>query len=467
MSGINEHIAIVNVGLEKFQNELKSQNVPSIQVDWRPPAGGNKELINILCALQNPEVDKANEETVRRMVTSRPLLVDVRPAIEVIPGMQKNHILHSGPKIEFERMCDPQQRAVEAAAIFEGWCTDKASLESKLKSGDIVLANNYSFGAAGAMCGVITPSMPVMVVENREFGTTSWTTFNEGKGNVIWMGTYDKGTIERLRWMRDVFGPVMAKVLRAREEGIDIFKIISQGVTMGDEVHARSAACTLLLLKELLPGLLESDESKETINKVTQFIAGNNHSFLPLTIAGCKASAEAAHGVKNSTVVTAMSRNGVDFALRIGGLDEWFIAPTAPMDEAIYYSGYGPEDAAGDIGDSAIVETLGLGGMVIGGAPSISSFVGGGMANSLKAMKVMQSICVASNPKFAPGAVDFTPAPIGIDLRKVMRLGITPIVDTGVLHKASGVGQIGTGIARAPMACFELALRGFGKALNI
>ena len=467
MTGISEHMALVNVGLEKFYNELRSQNVESVQVDWRPPAGGDKELINILCALETPEVRAANEETVRRMKESRPLWVDVQPALKVIPGMQPNHILHSGPKIEFERMCDPQQRAVEAAAIFEGWCTDKASLEAKLRSKEIVLANNYAFGAAGAMCGVITPSMPVICVENRVFGTKSWTTFNEGKGNVIWMGTYDQGTIERLRWMRDVLGPVLGRVIRGFEEGIDIFKIISQGVTMGDEVHARSAACTLLLVKELLPHLLQSNEDKKTINDITQFLLGNNHSFLPLTISGCKASAEAAHGVPHSTVVTAMSRNGVDFALRVGGLDEWFIRPTAPMDEAIYYSGYGPEDAAGDIGDSAIVETLGPGGMVIGGAPSISSFVGGGMANSLKAMKSMQSICVSNNPKFSPGAVDFTPAPVGIDLRRVMRLGVTPIVDTGVLHKASGVGQIGTGIARAPMPCFEAALRGFGKKLGL
>ena len=269
MTGISEHMALVNVGLEKFYNELKSQNVEAIQVDWRPPALGKKELINVLCALATPEVDKANEETVRRMKASRPLWVDVQPAIKVIPGMQPNHILHSGPKIEFERMCDPQQRAVEAAAIFEGWCTDKASLVAKLKSGDIQLANNYAFGAAGAMCGVITPSMPVLVVENREFGTRSWTTFNEGKGNVIWMGTYDQGTIERLRWMRDVLGPVLGRAVRSKKEGIDIFKIISQGVLMGDEVHARSAACTLLLLRELLPLLLNSNESKETINAVT------------------------------------------------------------------------------------------------------------------------------------------------------------------------------------------------------
>ena len=465
MSGINEQVRVVNLGLEGFCNELKEQGVPAVQVDWRPPADGDPELIGILCRLQTPEVGAANAETIRRMKESRPLWIDVQPAIKAIPGMQPNHILHSGPSIDFYDMCDPQQRAVEAAAVFEGWVSDRAGLEARLKSGDIVLANNYRFGSIGAMCGVISPSMQVVVTENATFGNRSWSTFNEGKGNVIWMGTYDKGTIERLRWMRDVFGPTLGRAIRSRGEGLDIFKMIAQGVLMGDEVHARSAACTLLWLRDLLPLLLRGDADKKTIADIVAFIGGNNHSFLSLTLTACKAAADAAHGVKHSTIVTAMSRNGVNFGLRIGGLDDWYIAPTAPMDEAIYYSGYGPEDAAGDIGDSAIVETMGLGGMIIGAAPSISSFVGGSMRHSRRAMATMQSICASSNPKFSPGSVDFTPTPLGVDLRKVLRLGITPIVDTGVLHKASGVGQIGTGIARAPRDVFVKALRAYGKHL--
>jgi len=372
--------------------------------------------------------------------------------------MEPCNLLHSGPPIEFGEMCDPQQRAVEAAAIFEGWVTDRAGLIAKLNSGDVKLRPNYELGSVGAMCGIISPSMQVIVTENQTYGNRSWSTFNEGKGNVMWMGTYDNGTIERLRWMRDVLAPTLRAALHTREEGIDIFKIIAEGTLMGDEVHARSAASTLLLLRQLVPLLLATNADKATIAKIVDFIGQNNHSFLSLTLTACKVAAGAAHGIPHSTVVTAMSRNGVNFALRVGGIDEWFIAKTAPMDEAIYYSGYGPEDAAGDIGDSAIVETAGLGGMIIGAAPSISSFVGGSMQHSRQAMATMRSICAGANPAFAPGAVDFTPAPLGIDIRKVVRLGITPIVDTGVLHKASGVGQIGTGIARAPMAAFLKAL---------
>ncbi|WP_428561368.1 MAG: DUF1116 domain-containing protein [Solidesulfovibrio sp. DCME] len=459
MPDLHQDIRVVNVGLEGFYEELREQGVAAIQVDWRPPADGDSALIDKLARLQNPVVEAANARTIARMMDSRPLWIDVQPALEAISGLEGHFLLHSGPPIAFGDMCDPQQRAVEAAAIFEGWVSDRAGLEAKLRTGDIKLLPNSQFGSVGAMCGIISPSMPVIVTENATYGNRSWSTFNEGKGNVIWMGTYDKGTIKRLGWMRDVLGPSLRAALRTRDQGLDIFKVIAEGTLMGDEVHARSAACTLLLLRQLVPMLLATDVKREAVSRIVEFLGQNNHSFLSLTLTACKAAADAAHGIPHSTVVTAMSRNGVDFALRVGGLGEqWCIAPTASMDEAIYYSGYGPQDAAGDIGDSAIVETVGLGGMIIGAAPSISSFVGGSMQHARQAMAAMRAICAGANPAFAPGAVDFTPAPIGIDIRKVARLGLTPIIDTGVLHKASGVGQIGTGIARAPLAAFRLAL---------
>jgi hypothetical protein len=463
MNALSSPISVVNVGLAGFADELRAQGVPVAQVDWRPPAGGDAGLIDILSRLYTPEVEAANAETLRRLTGSRPLWIDVAPAITAIPGMRPDHVLHSGPPIDFFDMCDPQQRAVEGAAVFEGWVNGRDELEAKIRSGAIKLASNYFFGSVGAMCGVITPSMQVIVTENEGAGNRSWSCFNEGKGNVIWMGTYDAGTIERLRFMRDVLGPALKKAVAA-SGGIDIFKLVSEGIQMGDEVHARSAACTMLLVRRLLPALLASDLDKASIARIVEFMGANNHTFLSLTLTACKVAADAAHGVEHSTVVTAMSRNGVDFALRAGGAGEnWFIDKTMPMDEAIYYSGYGPEDAAGDIGDSAIVETAGLGGMIIGAAPSIASFVGGSMAHSRAAMESMRSICAGVNPAFSPASMDFTPAPTGVDVRKVVRLGLTPIIDTGVLHKASGVGQIGTGVARAPMSVFIRALRELGR----
>jgi hypothetical protein len=461
MSDLSRPVAVVNLGLQGFCDELQSQGVPAIHVDWRPPAAGDPELLARLARLQDPRVEEANAATLQRFLESRPVWTDVGRALELIPGLEPNVILHAGPPLPFEEMCEPQQRAIEAAALFEGQIAAPEELRPRLRRGEILLRPNYQLGSVGAMTGVISPSMPVLEVQNARFGNRTWTTFNEGKGNVIWMGAYDAGTLERLRWMREVLGPILRQAIRLAPEALDVFRTVSEGVQMGDEVHARSAACTLLLQRWLTPLLLRTAAPADVLRQVVEFLAGNNHSFLSLTIAACKVTADAAHGVAHSTVVTGMSRNGVDFALRVGGAEEWFVAPTAPMDEAIYYSGYSAADAAGDIGDSAIIETAGLGGMVIGGAPSISSFVGGGMARARQAMETMRLLCVGQNPRFAPAAVDFLQAPLGIDLRQVVRLGVTPIIDTGVLHKTSGVGQIGTGIARAPLEVFRRALRGF------
>jgi hypothetical protein len=364
-------------------------------------------------------------------------------------------------------MCDPQQRAIEGAAVFEGLVKSRKELVEKIDDKKITLTPNYVMGSIGPMCGVISPSMCVMVGKDATYHNVTWSTFNEGKGDVLWMGTYDDNTIKRLQWMRDVLGPGLKSAVRLSEKGIDIFSIISEGVQMGDEVHARSAACSSLLQRKLFPLLLKSDLTKNSIHEIIEFIDSNNHFFLNLTLIGCKLAADAAHGIKHSTIVTAMSRNGVDFALRVGGVrDKWFISKTAPMDEAIYYSGYSVEDAAGDIGDSAIVETVGLGGMIIPAAPSISSFVGGTLRDSVRTMEKMQTICFGSNQKFGPASADFSPAPLGIDIRKVVNSGIVPVVDTGVLHRTSGVGQIGAGIARAPMDVFKRALIYIGETCD-
>ncbi len=459
MSDLDRDVSVINIGLEGFYNELRALDVPVVHVDWRPPAGGDQRLIASLVRLSGKTYDRANALTVARMLKSRPVWMDVGRAQDEIPGLMPNQLLHSGPPIDFDDMCDPQQRAVEGAAVFEGWVRNRTQLKEKIRSREITLAPNYTMASIGPMCGVISPSMSVIVTRDETFRNRSWSTFNEGKGNVLWMGTYDEGTIERLRWIQDTLGPGLKEALRRSEGGIDLSGILSEAIQMGDEAHARSAACTALLLQRLYPLLLKTDLDRKSILEIVDFINKNSHFFLNMTLTACKVTADAAHGIKNSTIVTGMSRNGVDFALRVGGADDkWFICRTAPMNEAIYYPGYSVEDAAGDIGDSAIIETVGLGGMVIGAAPTISSFVGGSMVESLRAMRAMKSICEGSNPKFAPAAVDFMPAPLGIDIRKVVKTGITPIIDTGVIHKSSGVGQIGAGIARAPMEVFVQAL---------
>lgn len=464
-------LQVISAGIAEFAEALEQQSVPVVKLDWRPPADGNSALVEILKQVYGDQslverIDAANQETLKRILASNPQVIDVAPASEVM-GLSRT-ILHAGPPIAWERMCGPQKRGVLGAIRFEGWADTDEAAEALVRNGQVTLSPNHRYNAVGTMTGIISPSMPVLVVKNETFGNISYTTFNEGRGNTMWFGVVDEGTLERLRWIRAELGPAM-KAAIAQHGPLNIFDIVAQGLQMGDECHARSAACTALLLKKLISSMLEAGVSGKTVADIIRFMDNNNHFFLSFTISAVKATMDAAHGVPYSTVVTAMSRNGVDFMVRIGGLGhEWLVAPVAPMDEAVYYTGYTVEDATGDIGDSAIIETCGLGGMAIASAPTVAPFVGGTLADEIATVNTFANIALGTHEKFRMPPMDSANTPLGLDLRKIVETGIVPFITTGVLHETSPtVGQIGTGVARAPIDVFEKALIALAHRWNL
>lgn len=456
-------LRVISAGVGGFAEALRRQSVAVVELDWRPPADGQLELVDILTAIYGDpalteRIDAANREALRRIVESNPRIVDVAPAREAI-GLPDRMVLHAGPPIAWERMCGPQRRAVLGAIQFEGWAGSNAEAEALVGGGQVQLRPNHAYSAVGPMTGVISPSMPVLVAQNETFGNVSFSTFNEGRGNTLWFGIFDQGALERLRWIRDTLGPAMAAAI-GRHGPLDIFEIVAQGLQMGDECHARSAACTALLVKRLMPSMLEADVAPRAVAEIIRYIDNNNHFFLNFTMAAVKATMDAAHGIPYSTVVTAMSRNGVDFMLRVGGLgDRWIVGPVSRLDEAVYYTGYSVQDAAGDIGDSAIIETCGLGGMAIAGAPTVAAFVGGRLADEIAAVETLATIALGRHPRFSLPPMDAQNTPLGIDLRRVVETRTVPFITTGVLHESSPtIGQIGTGVARAPVGLFDQAL---------
>jgi hypothetical protein len=458
----SRELQVINAGLAEFAEALRRQSVPVVELAWQPPARGDSNLVELLKHIYGSRelverIDAANRETLQRILDSTPQVIDVTSAAEAM-GLSRT-ILHAGPPISWARMCGPQKRAVLGAIRFEGWADNDQAAETLVTNGEVTLSPNHRYGAVGTMTGIISPSMPVLVVRNQTFGNHSYTTFNEGRGNTLWFGVADAGSLTRLRWLRDDVGPALKAAIK-QHGPLNIFDIVAQGLQMGDEGHARSAACTALLVKKLVPSMLEAGVSGQTVADIVRFMDQNNHFFLSFTIAAVKATMDAAHGVPYSTVVTAMSRNGVDFMIRVGGLGQrWPVAPVAPMDEAVYYTGYSVADAAGDIGDSAIIETCGLGGMAIAGAPTIAPFVGGTLADEVSAVRTLEAITLGTHEKFRLAPMDSATTPLGLDLRSIVETRIVPFITTGVLHESSpSVGQIGTGVARAPIRVFDQAL---------
>ena len=430
-------------------------------------ACGTTRISEITVKYIAEQINEANNLAVERLMSVEPVLTDVDTALNVIPGMTPHTVLHSGPPITWNRMCDPMKRAVRGALILEGLAKDDKSAEKLMKTNKIKLSANHTHGSVGPMTGIISASMPVLVTKDITFGNTSYSTFNEGGGKVLWFGSVEKETIDRLRYMRDEFGPIMKKVIR-KMGGLSIWSILAQGIQMGDECHNRHAASTNILLKNIVEPLFSLNISKQKAFRAYRFIAGNSHFFLNFSMTACKLSMTAASDIENSTIVTAMSRNGTDFGIRVSGLgDKWFVAPSPLLLDALYNPGYGLDDGAPDIGDSSIIETMGLGGFAIAAAPSMASFAGGGFQDSVKITKQMSQITTAKNPKFGIPCLDFEGTPTGIDIRKVVETGILPSINSAVVHKSSGAGQIGAGIVQAPYGCFTKAVMEFGRAYKL
>jgi hypothetical protein len=420
------------------------------------PAGNSATL-----GFPGERIRHANLRALQRISLVEPVAVDVTKALDTIPGLTPSTLLHAGPPVDYERLCAPLKRALIGALIFESLATTAREAEELLVRGKIELSPTHHHSAVGPMTGVISPSMPVIVTEDRNSGRRVYTTFNEGAGNVLWFGVFERDTLERLCWMRDVLGPVMKTVIRM-VGGVPIWSILAQGLQMGDECHNRHAASTNLFLKSIAEPLFTADLPGDSARAVYRFVAGNSHFFLNFTMSACKLAMDAAYGIPDCTLVTAMSRNGADFGIRVSATEEkWFIAPAPYLRDALYNPGYGPDDSAPDIGDSAIIETMGLGGFVIASSPAMAALAGGGLEEALKISRRMRLITIAANPRFPIPTLDFDGSPMGIDLRRVVDTGILPSIDSAVLHREGSVGQIGVGIARAPYECFAKGLAAF------
>lgn len=450
-------LRVINAGLPLIVEGVPQADI--IQLDWRPPAFGDSGAAQLAVALDDQRTAAANAEAVRLVHESRPMLHRIRPAREVVPGMAEGRLLlHSGPPIEFERMCGPMVGALIGATMFEGWAATEEEARELLAAGDIAVDSCHHHGAVGPMAGVVAPSMPVVVVEDAAGGDArAFASLNEGLGKVLRFGAFDQEVLDRLAWMRDVLGPVLDRALQISGP-IDITSLISQALAMGDEGHNRNVASTSLLTRRLAP-VLAALRPDDGVIEVLEFLAGNDHFALNISMAGAKLAMDRAIGVPGSTMVTAMSRNGVEFGLRVAATgDEWFTTPVGPAD-GLFFPGYGPEDANPDLGDSAITETLGLGGFAMAASPAITRFVGGTPDDALEATRSMRRITIAPHPAFPLPPLNFAGTPSGIDVLKVLDTGVLPLINTGIAHKEAGVGQIGAGIVTAPSDVFVQAVR--------
>lgn len=461
-----DDVAVVNVGLGLFAEAITAQGRAVESVDWKIPAGGDTDVVAALRRLWGPhaeQVDTANAEVVRRLDESAPVLHSVRPAGEVVPDLGARTLLHCGPRIDFDRVCDPLRRSMRAAVVAEGWASDVSSADDLLATGDVLLEPANLHDTVVPMVTAIGPRQPVFVVDNPVGGNRAYAPINQGPGKTAWFGMDAPEAVDRLVFLRDVAGPLLDQIV-GQSDPIDVFGLAAQGVQMGDDCHIRTQASTNLLIKVLLPQLVALEEPGKV--DLARFLSANHLFFLTLAMAAARAATGYAMTVEGSSIVTTMSRNGTDFGIRLAGHEDWFLAPAPPIGDALYYAGQGPETSANDVGDSAVLELSGLGGPAAGGSPSVAAFVGGTMADALAMTEYTDGICAARSSRFKIPLLDFRGTPVGVDARKVVASGSAPKVTTGILHASEGTGQVGAGVATAPLECFVDAVMDLDRRLG-
>lgn len=469
--------SIINIGLKSFADVAAEFGCRVVQFDWRPPAGGDLEMIRALSFLRDVQlninesgfasIDDANKAVIDRITASQPVLVDVKPARELISEFNKGKLLlHAGPPIKWENMTDPMKGSCIGASLFEGWAASTEEAIALLSSGAVRFMPCHHVNAVGPMGGITSPSMPLLIVEDKACGNRAYCTMNEGIGKVLRFGAYSREVVERLTWMRDGLGPVLSLALNQDGE-LALNPLIAKAISMGDEFHQRNISASLLFLKEMAPRIVKLNIPQSDKERVMNFLAVTDQFFLNIMMACGKAVMDNARRIEYGTVVTAMCRNGENFGIRIAGMgDDWFTAPVNTP-QGLYFTGYNAEDASPDLGDSAITETFGVGGMAMIAAPAVTRFVGaGGFEDALRTSNEMMEICISRNPNFTIPTWNFQGACLGIDARKVVEKEITPVINTGIAHRVAGFGQIGAGTVHPPLDCFKKAVRAYAEKLG-
>lgn len=467
-------LSVINVGVDSFTKSVSDAGGKALALQWQPPGDGDPALAWALAGLMadaddaqaaGSRIDRANATAVERITAAQPMLVDVAlHARDVWPNIGRT-LLHAGAPVAWKDMCGPMQGAMIGAVLYEGWADSPQAARDLLERGEIPLAQCHDFSAVGPMAGVISSSMPVLVVRNEAHGNMAYSNLSEGIGKVLRFGANGPDVVARLRWIESVLAPTLKAAVKA-SGALNLKMIQAQALLMGDEAHSRNAAGTLLLLAAIAAPLAGSGVAPKALRETLAFIAGNSQFFLNFSMVSSKATMDAAHGIEDCSVVTAMARNGVTTAIRVSGLGrEWFQAPS-DMPVGLYFPGFSESDSNADLGDSAICETAGFGGFSLAASPALVQLVGGTVSQAVAYSREMYDITVARNGSLSLPNLDFAGAPCGIDIRKVVDNNIRPVITTGIAHKEPGIGQIGAGIVRAPMACFTQAVLALGQTMS-
>lgn len=414
------------------------------------------------------KINQANDIVIDLLQKNDPYWVGVRPAIECVPDMREGLILHSGPEIEWDEMSETQRQGGINGVLFEGYAKTREDAEHLLKTGEITFASGNDYHIVVPGSGIATPSMVMNIVEDRNSGVRGFCAPFEGpnRGGLAGWGVYNEAIDKHLHNMSDVIGPAITRMLE-EAGGMALKRIMVRGVEMGDELHSRQDACGLILTNELAKMIFDTKSMNDDEKRqVMDLIFGTVRFFHPLGMASAMSGLEAARHIPYSTVVTTMEGNGVTYGIKVAGLgNQWFTAPAPRLEGEYVAADIKVEDVLPWIGDSCMLEACGLGGSAAAAAPAVMRSQGLSWMDGIERSRLTEEITLARHESYLVPALDYQGTPLGIDIRKVLRTGIEPVIHGGIISKSGK--RLGAGVAHVPMKCFEGAIEGYAERYGL
>lgn len=386
----------------------------------------------------------ANRIAIERIAACEPVLTGIDRASRAL-GLEEMELGHAGPPFRDPSEIPPLVlNALAGAAVHEGWAADQQKGRRLVRSGAIRLHANHDLGTVSPMAGIVRPSQQLIRVDNRAGDGRTWATLAEAGRRALRFGVYDTDAAVGLRHVDDVVAPAIASALPP--EGLPVWPLVAQGICQGDDVHQRNIGGMAAFLTALPD--LPAD--------IRRWLSSVPQHFLNYAMAAAKLCLDQASGIEGASIVTAITRNGVDCAIRVAGCgNTWFRAP-ASGHVGGFFDGFSAADAQRDLGDSAIVEAMGLGGAMAHCAPEIARTMQTDWVQAQREGRHMRSLFVTRAPWFDPALAAPDGIGLGLCARAAAQAGGVRI-HTGIGHRDGATGWIGIGLARAPAAAFAAA----------
>jgi len=453
-------IVAVNLGLQAFGDAVAEQGASCVQIHWKPPV--DKELAPLLNdPVINAKIDEANRTAMEMLMDADLQWVGMKRAIDVVPGMKPNYILHAGPPITWEKMGSLQRIGCVGGALHEGLAKTKEEALAMLEAGEIEIKSSYDFDSIGAGAGIVTAKMIMNICENTKTGFRGYCAPFEGRDGLSLWGMYNEKVEANLQVIENVFAPAVNRVLETQGP-INVSGIIARALQMNDELHSRQTAASLMLTSELMPKFMASDLDRETMTTCVEMLVASERWFHPLTMSSAMANLKGLQGLDHCTLVTMICSNGVENGIKFADTgDEWFLAEAPRFFGQYFSSEWGDDDASLHMGDSTVVEVVGLGGFASAAGPVVLRLRDGDYNAAINQTLEMKQISFGINTNHPVPLLGWQGPPMGVDARKVLQTGITPICHGGIISKNGG--QIGAGAGRFPILPYLNMMRKFYK----